>query len=325
VHSWEFFNEVNITDGWRKTPEAVRDWHKEMSEYLRRIEPQHHLITSSFAGIEDDPLWQLPQMAALLGGWLLGGGYLLHRMFRRQLPRRAAGYGRCVLASLLAGGAAAMTAAGVVLLLQTVAKTQQWPAFTAGLISLLPAAIAGLVLFYLVLYAMFDLPFPQVLRRGTPAAVAVLLLAVAVGLGVVLPARVLVKRVEARRWAEDCLQQVHRAVVAYERDYGRTPASLDALVDDRRIASEYLRNPFSPQREVGYFYHPRPTREEGGDEALLACELRHEHTDEGRAVVFANRGSVARWVTDEQFRRLLDRPANRRFAEVLREAEQKLP
>lgn len=62
IHSWEFFNEVNITDGWRKTPEAVRAWHREMGAALHALDPQKHLITSSFAGIEDDVLWEQPQM-----------------------------------------------------------------------------------------------------------------------------------------------------------------------------------------------------------------------------------------------------------------------
>jgi len=62
VLAWEFFNEVNITDGWKSAPDSVRAWHREMAEYLRSIDPQQHIITSSFAGIEDDPLWEQPLM-----------------------------------------------------------------------------------------------------------------------------------------------------------------------------------------------------------------------------------------------------------------------
>ena len=59
---WEFFNEVNITDGWRKVPDQVRAWHRTMGAFLRRIEPYGRPITSSFAGIEDDALWEQPTM-----------------------------------------------------------------------------------------------------------------------------------------------------------------------------------------------------------------------------------------------------------------------
>ena len=62
VLAWEFFNEVNITDGWRNVPDAVRTWHREMAECLRSIDPRRHPITSSFSGIEDDALWEQPLM-----------------------------------------------------------------------------------------------------------------------------------------------------------------------------------------------------------------------------------------------------------------------
>jgi hypothetical protein len=55
--SWEFFNEVNITDGWRKIPGRVREWHEKMSACLRGIDPYGRLVTSSFAGTPDDALW----------------------------------------------------------------------------------------------------------------------------------------------------------------------------------------------------------------------------------------------------------------------------
>ncbi len=57
VHSWELFNEVDLTSAWRRNPEAVRAWHRAMAAFLRQIDPYRHLITSSFSGIEDDPLW----------------------------------------------------------------------------------------------------------------------------------------------------------------------------------------------------------------------------------------------------------------------------
>lgn len=62
VLAWEFFNEVNITNGWKAAPDSVRAWHREMASYLRSIDPRRHVITSSFAGIEDDPLWEQPLM-----------------------------------------------------------------------------------------------------------------------------------------------------------------------------------------------------------------------------------------------------------------------
>ncbi len=59
---WEFFNEVNLVDAWREDPEIVRRWHAEMAAYLESIDPNAHIITSSFAGLPDDALWDQPLM-----------------------------------------------------------------------------------------------------------------------------------------------------------------------------------------------------------------------------------------------------------------------
>lgn len=46
VLAWEFGNEF---EGWADSPDAIKlPWHKEMSDYLRSIDPYRHLITTSF-------------------------------------------------------------------------------------------------------------------------------------------------------------------------------------------------------------------------------------------------------------------------------------
>jgi hypothetical protein len=46
VLCWEFGNEF---EGWADSPDAIKlPWHKEMSEYLRGLDPFRHLITTSF-------------------------------------------------------------------------------------------------------------------------------------------------------------------------------------------------------------------------------------------------------------------------------------
>lgn len=63
VLSWEFWNEVDIVSPRAYRPEAVRDWHAQMSDYLRRIDPWKHLQTTSFAGSGGKPeIDRLPQM-----------------------------------------------------------------------------------------------------------------------------------------------------------------------------------------------------------------------------------------------------------------------
>jgi len=45
IFAWELFNEADITQ--YPTFDAVVDWHKEMSEYLKQVDPNRHLVTTS--------------------------------------------------------------------------------------------------------------------------------------------------------------------------------------------------------------------------------------------------------------------------------------
>lgn len=53
VLSWEFWNEVDITDDYQTEP--ARAWHERMARYLHAIDPYAHLITTSFAHSDGDP------------------------------------------------------------------------------------------------------------------------------------------------------------------------------------------------------------------------------------------------------------------------------
>jgi hypothetical protein len=51
VHSWELWNEVDLTDGYRSEPVAA--WHARMAAVLRALDPNDHLVTTSHAFSED--------------------------------------------------------------------------------------------------------------------------------------------------------------------------------------------------------------------------------------------------------------------------------
>jgi hypothetical protein len=52
LFSWEFWNEVDLTTGYRTAP--VRDWHQRMGRALREMDPYRHLITTSFSNTDGD-------------------------------------------------------------------------------------------------------------------------------------------------------------------------------------------------------------------------------------------------------------------------------
>ena len=58
IMSWELFNEVDWTDDFSKSDgivkTAVKNWHIEMSAYLKSIDPYKHLVTTSYYNPADD-------------------------------------------------------------------------------------------------------------------------------------------------------------------------------------------------------------------------------------------------------------------------------
>ena len=64
VLAWEFWNEVDLCYPERGvTSKVVAEWHREMGAFLKRIDPNRHLVTTSFcrSGAGDE-VWRLPQM-----------------------------------------------------------------------------------------------------------------------------------------------------------------------------------------------------------------------------------------------------------------------
>jgi hypothetical protein len=63
IMAWELWNEVEWTDAYETHQVEIMEWHAEMAEFLRSIDPYQHLITTSFAKSENDPLvWANPEL-----------------------------------------------------------------------------------------------------------------------------------------------------------------------------------------------------------------------------------------------------------------------
>lgn len=63
VMAWELFNEVDWTDNFSTHKSKVADWHFEMTDYLKTIDPYGHLITTSYAKDNNDPdVWSYPEI-----------------------------------------------------------------------------------------------------------------------------------------------------------------------------------------------------------------------------------------------------------------------
>jgi hypothetical protein len=67
IGAWEFFNEVDNAMYQGKSEEyisqaVVTDWHREMSDYLKSIDPYNHLVTTSISHREIEGLNEIPSI-----------------------------------------------------------------------------------------------------------------------------------------------------------------------------------------------------------------------------------------------------------------------
>lgn len=61
---WELFNEVHWTDQFESNKDIVADWHFKMGEFLKNIDPNKHLITTSYGeGLVDERVWAHPDFS----------------------------------------------------------------------------------------------------------------------------------------------------------------------------------------------------------------------------------------------------------------------
>lgn len=60
---WELFNEVHWTDNFQANMDLVAQWHFEMTDYLNSIDPNQHLITTSYGDdLVDENVWSHPDI-----------------------------------------------------------------------------------------------------------------------------------------------------------------------------------------------------------------------------------------------------------------------
>lgn len=61
IMSWELFNEVEWTDNYNTYKEDIQNWHFEMAGFLKTNDPYGHLVTTSYAHENEDPVvWSHP-------------------------------------------------------------------------------------------------------------------------------------------------------------------------------------------------------------------------------------------------------------------------
>ncbi|MCC7493417.1 MAG: hypothetical protein IT204_13765 [Fimbriimonadaceae bacterium] len=60
---WELWNELNCFPEWDKLLPEITAWHREMAGLVRSLDPQGHLISTSFGNAEGaEAVWRLPEL-----------------------------------------------------------------------------------------------------------------------------------------------------------------------------------------------------------------------------------------------------------------------
>lgn len=261
--------------------------------------------------------WQIPFLLTFLVGWILGGAFLLRWSLRRLAPQPKLTFRNFILICFLAG-LAGFALGGIVVFLVT-AIAQQTNAdlrITAAMCGA-AFAVAGA---YLTVYAMLDMPLRRVLKVGTPPLAGIFLLTLAVGMSCILPA-IGIRR-EMRQMTE-CIKNMpllNRAIVRYETNNGRPPASLEELRDDPGMQSlvepEWL---VCPAHNARLFYFPvRSIPIRTSTQKLRMCDFKANHP-RGRNWLYAN--GVTQQGLEKDFQNILQRPENAEFRKALEAVE----
>ena len=265
-------------------------------------------------------LWQAPLAVICIVGWLLGGGYLLMVSLKKQTDAKRVQLGRCVLASMLAGGGGLFGAGAFFILITSIGKhahiSLTWLALPVAVIAMLATA-------YVVLYSMFDLSAGGTLRLAIRPLLGIAAMVVIIGVPTGMISLSIGRGELARNSTAMRLQIVyHAGIKPYQQRHQKLPPNLAVLVEENHIKATDLAHQLS-ENDVGFFYVPYRVNSDPAKnptKKIIACSIGHK-TSKGRAVLQAD--GVAYWASKADLDRSLQEPVNKAFAEKLAEAESK--
>lgn len=268
-------------------------------------------------------VWQLPVMAIVLFGWLVGGGYLFQLTLSKATENRRFKFAKGVQVSLLAGMAGGLSAFIMYLVGNNLIHSGGGgiPISIPGVIL---AVIALLGMSVLTVWAMFPLSLSQTARAAILPIGGVFLLIVLAGVGVGIPTyytrQANIQQAQNINATIEQFDRIYRAMIRKGRD--QPPASLKELVDLEYIEPETLISPTNPQGP-GFFYHqPEVIEPPSADsQKVLMCDYRQNFSGMGRTVLYHN--SVIHFLPETTFQGLMMEPVNREFAKALQQAESK--
>ena len=244
--------------------------------------------------------WQLPLFLIFLPAFVFGGGALLWVGGRFIAKSPKATFWRSVGTNILASLAASVAAV------------------VAG--ALVPVAgwAAGLVVYWLIVMAMFKVSFGKAILAWLPTlgqVVVVVPLLVALLMPGLDRARELAKRASCI----NNLTSISTGVTMYQASKGQFPATLDDLVKEGQSPRVMICPSDLKNRRSSYFYMPPARGAKADDATIIACDFRDNHHGRWRSILYAD--THVGHATEEAFQEELAKPVNADFANALKAAE----
>lgn len=265
-------------------------------------------------------IWQLPLMAILLFGWLLGGGYLFQRTLSKATQNKRFSFAKGVQVSLLAGLAGVITA-GLLYLVGSVLIHGGTPELPISIPGVILALLGLLGMSLLVVWAMFPLELPQIARACVLPVGAIFALFVVILVGAGIPTYYTrqsnIQRIELQHTTIERFQKIYNALLKKGRE--QPPETLQRLVELQLIEPEDIQSPASTK---GFFYHPPEVINTQNQEErkVILCDFRSTFPGKGRTVLYEN--GLIEFLPEPSFQNLMLDPVNEDFDAALRKAEQ---
>ncbi len=260
--------------------------------------------------------WHLLIILVFFVGWLSVGTYLLRWMVcRRDLKSRITA-GKCFGICMFSGMAGVASGAVLFALLYVIGSRAE--------VNLrIPAAVVGglslLAVNFLVISAMLDLPAGATFKVASLPIAAIIIWGLALAVPTAVIAYITSQENVKRRICRKNLSYVYKALKSYQDNFGRSAQGLGELVEGNFLNEINRKCPAAMDKEVGYFYFPILIPPKPGSDQLLMCDFSSNRKAEGRMVLFTN--NLARWYSNEGFKRIVSLEQNTAFAEALVEAE----
>ena len=259
--------------------------------------------------------WHLPLAGVLVVAWLAVGSYLLRASLTKLTQQRRVPLGRCVLATLLAGGAGAFGGAVFYMLINSIGQhldlKLHWLAIPLAVVVMLITA-------FIVLYSMYQLSVKDTFRISLRPLIGVLIIFAVIG----TPAAIVTRSQGLTQYYQEItvnkLEVIRASIHNYQRRFLHPPATLADLVEKGYLDAETLAQPLSDQAN-GFLYLPHTNGDpnQATPTRIVACSIGHKPSM-GRAALLAN--DHCRWVSASEIQDYLAEPHNADFAAKLKAA-----